>query len=398
MRRHLGLELLVVAALLCATPSLAQDDSGDDPTSTANQPELENGIDWSVGLRGSYAANTLAGGKPSVSITPEASLTLGGESGQTVWSAGSELIVDASRQARIADLHGEVEHSFQLSTTTLFDSSLRGQLTQADHDASGLPANTLYAPLVFDGAAQASVTQDFGRIDGKLTLDGDRRLLTRTVLDDLSTIDNTDKSYWRGGATLRLGYELTPLISTFAEGEVSYQKFDAPDPALLTYLDGRRYELRSGIAYTYGSIVSAEASVGHGWLDYIDPSLTDRHSWVYNGALTVRPDETLALTGALETSLGPSESTAGDTDVGYTLTGNVNYLLNPWISLRGTADWDYTYTIGSGDIESGYGFGVGLDYRSSRHVAWTADYTFARENGPPVGDTHTVMLGVRVSR
>ena len=46
------------------------------------------------------------------------------------------------------------------------------------------------------------------------------------------------------------------------------------------------------------------------------------------------------------------------------------------------------------------GLGVGLDYRSSRHIVWTADYAFARDNAPPTpqNDTHTVMVGVRVTR
>ncbi len=389
-----------MAALLGATPAFAQQDAGDDPDSTAAQVELDNGIDWSVGLRGSYTSNSLTGGKPGLSLTPEVSLTLGGESSQTSFGSGAEVIVDGTGQARIADVHAGIEHSFKLSPSTLLESSIEGTLSQADRDSTDLPVNTLHAPLVFDSEAQASVTQDFGRFDGKLTLDGQRQSRTATTLDDLSTIDNTHQNFWQGGATLRLGYEVTPLLTVFAEGEASVQKFDAVDPALLVYLDGRRYELRGGVSYARGSVVSAEASIGRGWLDYIDGSLVDQQSWVYNGSLTLRPDETLSLTAALETTLGPSEDVAGDTDAGYTLTGSANYLVNPWVTLRGTANWDYTVTLGTGDVASGYGVGVGLDYRSSRHIVWTADYSFAREHAPPVpqNDTHTVLLGVRVTR
>ena len=400
MRRLKRLGLLAFLALTCATPVLAQQDAGDDPDSTATQTDQMSGIDWSVGLRGSYAANTLTGGKPSLSLTPQASLILEGESVQTIYGSGAEIVVDASRQARIADLHAGIEHSYKLGPSTLLEGSVDGQLTQADKDSSGLPVNTLYAPIVFDGNAEGSVTQDLGRFDGKLTVEGHRQMRTATTLEDLSTVDNANLNYWRGGATLRLGYEVTPLISTFIEGEFSVQKFDAVDPTLLVYLDGRRYELRGGVSYAKGSIISAEASVGRAWLDYIDGTLTDRQSWVYNGTVTVRPDETVSLTGALETTLGPSETVAGDTDAAYTLTGSANYQLNPWLTLRGTADWDYTVTLGTGTVASGYGFGVGLDYRSSRHIVWTADYVFARENAPPTpqNDTHTVMLGVRVTR
>lgn len=400
MRRLFRLGVLAFAALASAGQAFAQQDAGDEPGSTAAQAELDNGIDWSVGLRGSYTSNSLTGGKPGLSLTPQASLTLGGESSQTTFGSGAEVIVDATGQARIADVHAGIEHSFKLGPSTLLEGSIGSQLTQADRDSSDLPANTLHAPLVFDTEAQASVTQDFGRFYGKLTFDGQRQTRSVTTLDDLSTIDNTHRNFWQGGATLRLGYEVTPLLTVFTEGEASFQKFDAVDPSVLVYLDGRRYELRGGVSYAHGSIISAEASIGRGWLDYVDASLVDRQSWVYNGSLTLRPDETLSLTAALETTLGPSEDVAGDTDAGYTLTGSANYLVNPWMTLRGTANWDYTVTLGTGDVASGYGVGVGLDYRSSRHIVWTADYRFARENAPPVpqNDTHTVLLGVRVTR
>jgi hypothetical protein len=389
--------ILAIAALLSATVALAQEAEDDEAGAPAEQT---SGIDWSVGLRGSYAANSLTGGKPSLAMTPEASLTLGGESSVTTYAAGSELIIDGAGQARVSDLHAGVTSSLRLGATTTLAGSLNGELTQADPDSSGLPVNTLIAPLVFDGTAQGIATQDLGRIDARLTLDGARRVMGKTTLDDLSTVDNSDKSYWQGGATLRLGYELTPLLSTFVEGEASVQKFDAPDPTLLKYLDGRTYQLRAGVSFVQGSIINAEASIGRGWLDYLDGTITDTQDWVYNASLTVKPDETVSLTGALETTLEPSTSVPGDTDVGYLLSGAARYEVNPWLTLRASSSWNRTITLGTGDNSWGLDAGVGLDYRSSRHVVWTADYTWARDYAPPtpLNDTHAVSVGVRVNR
>ncbi len=65
----------------------------------------------------------------------------------------------------------------------------------------------------------------------------------------------------------------------------------------------------------------------------LDGSLTDTQSWVYNGSVTFKPDETVSLTGGLETSLDPSADVPGDTDVGLTLSGEtavrVRELLSP---------------------------------------------------------------------
>jgi hypothetical protein len=57
-------------------------------------------------------------------------------------------------------------------------------------------------------------------------------------------------------------------------------------------------------------------------------------------------------------------------------------------------------TLGSGDINWGVEGGVGVDYQGSRHIVWTADYLYSRDIRPPTpdNDTHTVLLGVRVTR
>ena len=392
MRSLKRASMLAVAALLSATTALAQEADSTEEGATS-------GIDWSVGLRGSYAANSLTGGKPSLALTPEASLTLGGESSTTTYGVGTELVVDDTGQARISDLHAGVTSTFRLGPTTTLAGSITGVMTQ-NPDDTNLPANTLIAPVELDGTAQGSITQDMGKVDATLTLDGERYSIGPTTLDDLSTVDNTHKSYWQGGATLRLGYELTPLLGAFIEGEASAQKFDAADPTLLKFLDGREYQLRAGLSFTQGSIISAEASIGRGWLDYLDGSLTDTQSWVYNGSLTFRPDETLSLTGALETSLDPSASVPGDTDVGLVLRGDAAYTVNPWLTLRASGSWDRTVTLGTGDDSWSLDAGVGLDYRSSRHIVWSADYTYGRDYAPPtpLNDTHTLSVGVRVSR
>ena len=391
MRCVSRLIVLAACASLCATASLAQD---------AESEIAQTGIDWSVGLRGSYAANTLTGGQAGLSLTPEASLTLDGQSSLAVLGAGAEIVIDSAGKGRLADIHASAISSLQLGELTTLDGSIDAALTQAAPSSNGLPANTLFAPLVLDANVQGSVTQDLDKIVLKGTLDGQRLAKGKTTLVDLTTVDNSHENYWQGGATLRVGYELTPLLAAFIEGVASVSKYDSPDPTLLVYSDGRTYQLRGGLSFEQNSTLSAEASIGRAWLDYFDPSLTDAPSWVYNGSLTIRPDETLSIIGQLETALGPSDTVAGDTDVDYVASVDTTYAVNPWLTLRGHAGWDQTVTLGTGDNSWGYEAGVGVDYQSSRYVVWSGDYLFARDYAPPtpLNDTHTVTVGVRVQR
>ena len=98
-------------------------------------------------------------------------------------------------------------------------------------------------------------------------------------------------------------------------------------------------------------------------------------------SVSFTPSETLTLSASLDTSLGPSTDTPGDTDVAYTLSGDARYIVNPWLTLRGSASWDRTVTLGNGDIDSGYSAGAGLDvaestaHRAGRRITRSATAT-----------------------
>ena len=154
------------------------------------------------------------------------------------------------------------------------------------------------------------------------------------------------------------------------------------------------------MTYTLPGTITAEASVGRSWLDYTDASLSDAPAWVFDASLTATPDETLTLTAAANTTLGPSADTAGDTDVSYTLSAGAKYIINPWLSLRSSANYTQTKTLGNGEDAWGYSAGAGLDLMTSKHVVWSADYLFSHDVPAvdPASNTHTVTVGITYKR
>ncbi|HVY49983.1 MAG TPA: outer membrane beta-barrel protein [Devosia sp.] len=380
------------AALFCvALPALAQE-AGD------GQPA--DGLDWSIALRGGFSTDNVNGPSYEAIIAPDLSLVRSGERGQTSAGLGGAASIDQNRNVRIDDAHANAGIDYALDEWTGLKGSLGLDLTQLKATDSSLPAGTLTGPLEFTGTAEGSATRRLGRFDLTGTLTGTRFIEGPTTLADHSQVSNADQGYWQGIGALRLGFEVTPLLSVFVEGDEGYQKFDAPSPSLGRFLDGRTTTLRGGVSYADPGTFTAEASVGRAWLDYADPALTDRPAWVGEASLSFTPDETLALTGALETSLGPSSDTPGDTDLGYSLTGEAKYIVNPWLTLRGSAGANRTLTLGSGAIDWGYSAGAGLDWSSSRHVVWSADYLFTHDESSSAGttDTHAVTVGMTLRR
>ena len=265
---------------------------------------------------------------------------------------------------------------------------------------TSLPANTAIPPRDSTGTVTGSAERKLGQFDFTGTLVGTRFIEGPTTLDDSSTVDNADQSYWLGSATLRTGFEFTPKISLFVEGNDALTRYDAPNPGLGIFLNNQTLTLRGGVSYTQPGTFVAEASVGRGFINYGDPALTDRQAWVANGKLTFTPDETIELVGALDTSIGPSATTVGETDVGYTLSGSAKYLVNPWLTLRGTASFDHVITLASNDTDDTVTAGAGFDFANTKHSAWSVDYVFSRDqaSGSPATNTHKVTVGLTIHK
>lgn len=372
--------------------------AGSIPARAQDDP-LYN-IDWSVGLRGSYAASSLTGGDAEAIVAPQLSLTRNGARDQTSVTSAGQFAVDSAGKVRVDSLRLGASSSYALDEASKLDGSIDLSLNQLKATDSSLPTDTATGPLEFTGTAQGSATRKFGRFDVTGRLTGERFIEGPTTLVNSTVDDNTDQNYWQGLAGLRVGYELTPLVSVFVDGSESYQAFDAPSPTLAKFLSGKTAELRGGLSYTFNSTLTAEVSAGRAWLDYDDPSIADAPGWVYDASVTFAPDETLSLTGSFNTTLGPSSDYPGDTDLAYALNGAASYRVNPWVSLRGSATYDRTQTLGNGALASGYSAGAGIDVASSRHVTWSADYLFEHDEPASTAksDTHTVTVGVTIKR
>jgi hypothetical protein len=385
----MALAAMGVTVLCAVAPGLAQD-----------RPHEQTGpfvdLDWNVGLRGSYSNDSVSGVTLEGIVAPDVTFTRQGERDQTSLKVGGAFGIEADKTMRLEDAHVDATSTYLLDSATRLDGALGLRLTQDKPGDPSLPTGTKIPPLMFTGTAEGKVTRNLGRFDLVGSLSGERFLEGQTVLNNGTTVSNVDQNFWSGAGELRLGFELTPVTSVFVDGSAGIQKYDAPNPGLLRFFDNRGYTLRGGVSYKVPDFIEAEVSAGRTWLDYTDPALTDAAGWVFDSSVSFTPDETTTLSAALDTSLMPSDAVDGDTDAAYALTSTARYRVNPWLTLRGTAGANFTRTLGSGDTDWGYGVGAGLDWSTSRHVVWSADYLFTHDDSTIDGlsDTHAVTVGV----
>lgn len=389
--RRLWGPTLAAAAMALAPAAQAQD------WQAPSDPAVD--LDWSVALRGSYEIAT-GGNEVKGSIAPQASLTYEGETGVSKLSTGAELEVNEDGTARLEDAHAGAAVRLRFGELTTLDASATGALAQLEADDDDLPADTLYGPYVFTGTAQASITQKIDLVEVTPRLHIERKLEGPTELIDHSLVDNTSEAYWRTGGGLRVGYALTPQLGVFVDGDISQQGYDAASPDLGVFRDNTTSTLKLGTTYGWGTIFTAEISGGAGWVDYVDAALMDGPEWLANATATVTPNDTFRLVAALDASVGPSDEVASDAEADVSATLEASQAVNSWVSLRGAASWSTSYELGSGDSDTVSSAGVGVDFTSSQHAVWSADYAYEREDAPPAAstDSHTVTVGVTIKK
>ena len=130
-----------------------------------------------------------------------------------------------------------------------------------------------------------------------------REVYGETTYDDDSTTDNTFQNTTGYGAGARLGYELTPGLVAFVDVEADYLAYDVPSPSLLVKLDNVTYAGRGGLSARFSETLELEGSLGLGYTDLSDGTLSDFSAVLYDAKATFRPDETLTLTGAFTTTI-----------------------------------------------------------------------------------------------
>ncbi|MEQ1768342.1 MAG: outer membrane beta-barrel protein [Devosia sp.] len=411
MRRLSGLIAVPLLAMGAGTPLAAGEGSGTNnadlfnpsatPSSVMPREAMDPyfNVDWSLAIRGAYSIDS-GGSEGAVLVIPQFTLThQGGRVSSSVTGSG-EVSVNDQGESRISALRLSADGSYAFDAAMAATGSVDVSLSQADPDDPSLPTNTMTAPVVISGDAEGSVVRRLGRLEASLRGSLGRSFNGETVLDDMSTIDNTPLNDWRAGAGSRLGFALTPVLTPYLDGSAQWQRYDAPDPTLLVYLDAVTTAGKVGVSYSPNSRLSADAAIGLAWRDYVDASLTDTGALTADGSVTLKPDETLTLTASLTTGLAPSATVPSDTTASYDAGAGVAYVVNPWVTLRGSVGYGLDRILGTGDQAQNASLGAGFDYRLNAHTALTGDYAFTRTDNPPapVADEHSVALGVTFSR
>ncbi|MDR3473067.1 MAG: outer membrane beta-barrel protein [Devosia sp.] len=358
-------------------------------------------LDWSLGLRGSYIRDSQSGDRYKALALPSVTLTHtsdhfayhGTADGQFSKTGDGAINVDAARLA--------IGTALQFDPETSLSSNASLSMTQEDPNSPDVGSNVVETPKEYSGSADSTFKHGFGRFNVSVSGSAGRDIYGSTTLTGGALVDNTGQNNTHGGVGLRLGFQLTPIIELFAEGNATRAVYDAPLASLSTKLDGNLFTVMGGASANWHDRLIASASAGFGVERFDAASLADVRATLYDASLTYKPDSTLTLTGDFTTTMGaPGVTGSGTAKLDYEATASAAYQINDWLGWRASAGWHDTSFAASSGTDTGYTLGVGADYLLSRHAMLSADYGFEHDEVPPAPaqDVHTVTLGLTLKK
>jgi len=354
-------------------------------------------VEWSLGLRGSFATGT-DGERFQALVLPQVSADLSGGRSQTQLEARGELVAPSGEEsAALRSLQIEGTTRYDLSRDTTLSGAARLSLGQDDPEFSNAPDALAVEPLVATGTLEGSVEHTINRLTLTGTLRGERQMYGESERNDGSAVDNSALNRTSGTVALRASYELTPILSVFAQGEAGYDLYDEPAPVVLVKEDGMSHIGRVGISGKWQDRLEAEVGLGFGVRSFDDPARESLSATLYDARVTYRPDETLTLTAGLSTNFAPASLDAG-TGVAYEAVLEGSYRATRTLTLRTSTSVERIET--DAGEERRLATGIGADYQLTENTALNADYTYSarREAGQAASHEHRVSVGVTYSR
>ncbi len=357
-------------------------------------------LDWSVALRGSLQHDKL-GDRFEVIATPELSLSHVGARSTVKFGASTDVRQPVGGPISISGLRLSLDTTYALDSVTKLVGNADFSVSTPATGTPGQASNIAIAPTTMSGSADVGVTRQFGKFNIGVTGSINRTVYGATTLVDASIVDNSEQNLWSLDSGLRVGFQATPIFELFGQAEVGRDLFDKPSSVLLQKPDATRATLKFGLKGQWNSILTAQIAAGFGWHHFDAASLGEVSTNLYDASLSFTPDPTLKMTAGFSTTVTPPGPLANGTmRVEYGARGAIDYTVNSWLTLRSVVAWRSAHLAGSPDLENGYSYGVGADYKINAHTAMTIDYGFDHAQTTATGpeDSHRFTLGLQLSR
>ncbi|APH73716.1 outer membrane beta-barrel protein [Aquibium oceanicum] len=213
------------------------------------------------------------------------------------------------------ELQGGIDASFNadlaygLNAGATFAYTVRPESASSPVDIG----NVVSEPLLHELSGDLSVGKEVGKARFSLTGSLDREIYSDADLSSGGTLSQKDRNFTLATVALRAGYEVSPTIVPFVEGEIGRRYYDLEVDSSGYARSADRLALRGGFELDFGEKLSGEVSAG--WLreNFDDDRLTPVSGLLLDAALAWSPTRgtTVSLIGSTEVEGTTTASESG---------------------------------------------------------------------------------------
>jgi len=219
----------------------------------------------------------------------------------------------------------------------------------------------------------ASIERDFGVLRGTTELD-----LVRTVYSDVTLANGTsvslsDRDQTAGNFRARIGYELSPALIPFIEGNVGKSVYDEARDSSGYARSGNSYGAKAGIQVDLGEKLRGEVSAGYETAHFDDDRLSSIDTATVDANILWSPLRGTNVNFDLQTSIQPSTTPGLSGYVSHALTTTITHQLRD--NLQATVLGGVTlrdYPAGASSDETVYTTSAGLIWNINRYLDLTS--------------------------
>jgi hypothetical protein len=239
----------------------------------------------------------------------------------------------------------------------------------------------------------ASIEREAGRIRGLAALDVTRSIYTDAELSDGTVVSMKDRNRTGVDGRLRLGYELSPALTPFAEIAYGHTFYDRRRDASGYARSSDSYAARAGVEFDLGEKLRGEVAAGYQRVVYEDSRLETVDGLTLDGDVTWSPrrgtDVNLGLRTIVQDATAPGQSGW----VEYQLNSAVAHEMRHNLVARLTGGTTLRDFQGASDNEVTWIAGAGLTWNINRYLDLTGDVEYERTHGDS-SDQDVVRAGV----
>lgn len=256
-------------------------------------------------------------------------------------------------------------------------------------------------PLIYSTGVGAGVTQAFGRASATLRGTIDRVDYENAALSDGSTLNLSSQNHTAFGASLRLGYEVTPGVKPFVEASVDRRVHDKTMDESGYRRDSTGLTGRVGTSFEITRTLTGEASAGYGTRHYEDPRLKDLRGPVFDAALiwSATPLTTFTFKGS--TAMDETTIAGASGSINRKASVQISHALLRNLTLSGMASYAERDYRGFDLTERTTSLGLSAEYALTRSVVVRGSFTHDRlKSTAPNADytANVYLLGLKLQR